>query len=227
MLTMTAALRRTALSVFCSAALLAQTKPVAPDPPKIHEFPVELEQKIIAGTTAVGTKVRATLSMATLMDGTVFPKNAVFSGEVTESVAKSKTAPARLGVCMDSVQWKNGSATVKVYVTAWYYPTTVVSNDDLQYGPTKPASKTWNGAGAYPDSNQRDYKPFPGPDSDSQKSAPDISTAVTAHHRTRMKNVESVRSSDGRVSLTSSHSNLKLDKLTTYVLATDDLQAPK
>jgi hypothetical protein len=38
-----------------------------------------------------------------------------------------------------------------------------------------------------------------------------------------MKNVESTRNSDGAVSLTSKSFNIKIDKLTTYVLATGDL----
>jgi hypothetical protein len=38
-----------------------------------------------------------------------------------------------------------------------------------------------------------------------------------------MKNVESTRNGDGAVSLTSKSFNIKLDKLTTYVLATGDL----
>jgi hypothetical protein len=38
-----------------------------------------------------------------------------------------------------------------------------------------------------------------------------------------MKNLESTRDSDGAVALTSKRSNIKLDKLTTYVLATSDL----
>jgi hypothetical protein len=42
-----------------------------------------------------------------------------------------------------------------------------------------------------------------------------------------MKNVESSRTSDGGVTLTSQRSNIKLDKSTTYVLATSDLQPAK
>ena len=38
-----------------------------------------------------------------------------------------------------------------------------------------------------------------------------------------MKNVESARNSDGAIAITSNRSNIKLDKLTTYVLATNDL----
>jgi len=42
-----------------------------------------------------------------------------------------------------------------------------------------------------------------------------------------MKNVESTRSSEGAVILTSQHSNIKLDKSTTYVLAAGDLLPTK
>jgi hypothetical protein len=42
-----------------------------------------------------------------------------------------------------------------------------------------------------------------------------------------MKHVESVINADGSVTLTSMHSNIKLDKLTTYVLATGDLVPKK
>lgn len=42
-----------------------------------------------------------------------------------------------------------------------------------------------------------------------------------------MKDVESLRTSDGAIVIASSHSNLKLDKLTTYVLALDDFQPAK
>jgi hypothetical protein len=42
-----------------------------------------------------------------------------------------------------------------------------------------------------------------------------------------MKDVDSIRNSDGTVTLTSSRSNLKIDKLTTYVLAKDDLLPAK
>jgi hypothetical protein len=38
-----------------------------------------------------------------------------------------------------------------------------------------------------------------------------------------MKNVESTRNSDGSVTLTSKSFNIKIDKATTYVLATGDL----
>lgn len=223
MIILAAAFRRTVFAVCCAGGLVAQTTPAPGDLAKMHEFPVTMEQNIVAGTTPIGTKVRAKLTAATLMDGNVLPRNAVFFGEVIESVAKSKTTPARLAICMDSVQWKNGSADVKAYLTAWYYPTQVMPGDNLQYGPPQSAAKTWNGAGVYPDPNLRDYKPFPGGESNNQQGAPDTSAAVTSHHRIRMKNVDSVRGSDGRVSITSSRSNLKLDRLTTYVLATDDL----
>ena len=50
-----------------------------------------MKQDVTAGKTPVGTKVQAKLQVATLVDGTVLPKNTVFSREVTESVAKSES----------------------------------------------------------------------------------------------------------------------------------------
>ena len=41
-----------------------------------------------------------------------------------------------------------------------------------------------------------------------------------------MKNVDSNRADDGAIALTSTHSNLKLDRLTAYVFAATDLAAP-
>ena len=228
MFTTTMAIRPVALLVLCSIALLAQQTPAAPVPSGTREFPVIMEQNVTAGNTPVGTKVRAKLTVATLVDGAVVPRNAVFAGEVIESVAKSATDASRLAIRMDSVQWKKGSAPLKVYLTAWFYPSMNVPGGDLQYGPPQSPSKTWNGAGAYPDPNSPAYKPFPGGDSDTRSNTvPDTAASVTSNHRVVMKNVESARNSDGAIAITSSHSNIKLDKLTTYVLATVDLLPPK
>src|SRR5207245_2131370 len=99
----------TILSVLvCSAGLLSQKEATAPNPTNVKEFPVVMKQEVTAGKTPVGTKVEAKLSVATLVDGTVFPKNTVFSGEVTESVAKSENSASRVAIRMDSAQWKNG-----------------------------------------------------------------------------------------------------------------------
>src|SRR5271155_1243367 len=49
-----------------------------------------------SGSSAVGTKVEAKLAVATLVTGVVVPQDAILSGEVTESVAKSASGPARL-----------------------------------------------------------------------------------------------------------------------------------
>ena len=41
-------------------------------------------QNVTAGKTPVGTECQAKLAVGTLGDGTVFPKNAIFSGKVIE-----------------------------------------------------------------------------------------------------------------------------------------------
>lgn len=227
MLSLKIAVSTLVLGAGCFCALLGQQKGPDPAPPDAREFPVVLQQSVTAGKTPVGTKIQAKLWVATLVDGTVIPRNAVFSGEVVESVAKTKTDPSRIALRMDSVQWKDGSAAVKVYLTAWYYPPRSESGQDLQYGPQQPANRTWNGEGQYPDPNSKVYKPFPGGDSDQRSAVPDTPTAVTSNHRVLMKDVETGSGSDGTLSLTSKRTNLKFDKLTTYVLASGDLLQTK
>src|ERR1700722_10833768 len=128
---------------FCASALIGQQKPLAAAPPGVQEFPVVMQQNVAAGKTPVGTKVQAKLEAATLAGGKVIPKNAVFSGEGIESVAKTKADPPRLAIRMDSVFWKDGSVAFKAYLTAWYYPSQQEVGRDLQYGPDQPANRTW------------------------------------------------------------------------------------
>ena len=217
--------RHVVFFTFCSLTVLAQQQS-SPAIGSVREFPMLLESNVIAGKTAVGTKIQAKLCVATLVDGTVIPRNAVFSGEVIESVAKTATDPSRLAIRMDSAQWKNGSASVKAYLTAWYYPTMTEAGQSLQYGPTQPANRTWNGEGQYPDPNSKIYKPFPGSGSDQSGTVPDTTTSVNSNHRVTMKNVESEQSSDGTITIVSKKSNIKLDRLTMYVLATGDIPQP-
>jgi hypothetical protein len=171
-----------------SAALLGQQTP-APGSPVGLEFPVVMRQNVAAGKNPVGTKVQANLVISTLVDGVVIPRDAVLSGEVTESVAKTKTDPCRLAIRMDSVQWKNGSAPIKLY--------------------------------------SESIPRFPGPDSGKDSSSLPPPSYITSKHRVLMKDVDSIRNSDGAVTLTSSRTNLKIDKLTTYVLAKDGLLPAK
>jgi hypothetical protein len=210
-----------------SVTLLGQQKPAAAAAPGAKEFPVTLQQSVTAGKTPAGTKIQAKLDVATLVEGFVIPRDAVFSGEVIESVAKTKSDPSRVSLRMDSVQWKGGSAPVKVYLTTWYYPTTETVGQDLQYGPQQPANRTWNGQGQYPDPNSKVYRPFPGSDSDKSASVPDTPSAITSNHRVQMKNVETATSNDGTLTLVSKQGNIKLDKLTIYVFAGGDLHPAK
>jgi len=200
----------------------SQQKPEKPGPGSIQEFPVILEENVIAGKTPAGKKLQAKLAIATWVNGVVVPRNANFSGEVVESSPKAGTEPSRISIRMDRVNWKNGSAPVKVYLTSWYYPSVAEAGQNLQYGPPQPASRTWNGAGAYPDPDSPAYKPFPQADSDKNQSGPDTTSSMTSKHRVVMKNVETQRNGDGGISLVSKHANIKLDRFTMYVLAAGD-----
>jgi len=217
-------LRRTLLPiVLASVWLLSQTSLAAPPSAAGIELPVTMRQNVIAGTTAVGAKVQAKLTAATLVNGVVIPSNAIFSGEVIESVAKSPESPSRLGIRMDSAQWKNGSAEVKVYLTPWYYPLAVISADSYNSA-VHGGIEVSRGRGTNtPPANPQPT--FPADASGSTRSSePDSSTPP---HRVIMKDVESTRNPDGSVTIISQRSNLKLDKQTTYVLSSIDLLPPK
>lgn len=212
------------MAVLCSQSSPGQEKPAATANAGTIEFPVIMKQKVEAGKTPVGTKVQAELVMATLVDGKTVPRDAVLSGEVTESVAKSATEPSRLSIRMDSIQWKKGSAAIKAYLTAWFYPIRTGAGPDVQYGPSEGPVKTWNGMGAYPGSAASE--PFPDTSvTDPQRPAPDTPATSISKHRTLMKDVESTRREDGTIAISCKRLNLKLDKLTTYVIATGDLLA--
>jgi hypothetical protein len=214
------------LLVSC-AGLLAQEKPA--NVAAVREFPVTMRQNIVAGKTPVGTKVEAKLTVATLVDGTVIPRNAIFSGEVVESAGKSGTDPSRLAIRMDSVQWKKGTAPIKLFLTSWYYPVKITPGQDLMFGPPEgPISKTWNGAGTYPVDGSPASQPFPG--RESQKTpevTPVCTSSCVSDHRAVMPDIESTTTSAGEMAITSSRTNIKLDKVTTYVLATGDLKPSK
>jgi hypothetical protein len=221
------AFRKVALTVlFFSVTLFSQQTPPPPSPSAGTEFPVIMRQNVTAGKTPVGAKVEASLVVATLVNGVVIPRDAVLSGEVIQSVAKSPANASRLALRMDSVQWKNGSASIKLYLTPWFYPVSEMAPQNLSYEPPDAANspKNWNGAGTYPDPNNPASQPFPGRDIGRDTSNAPLSPASNiSKHRVLMKNVESTRDSDGAVALTSKRSNIKLDKLPTYVLAISDL----
>jgi hypothetical protein len=182
-------------------------------------FPLIMEENVVAGKTPVGAKIQAKLVIATLVSGMVIPQDAVFSGEVIESKAKTPSGPSRLAVRLDTAKWKNGSLAIHAYLTQWYYPVTFDSGSNPQYGAEQSASKGWNGMGRYPDPNSPAYKPFPptpGVDDTPSASSP---SSTTSDHPVQMKDVEFERNSAGAITLISNHTNLKLDKQTTYVFS--------
>jgi hypothetical protein len=224
--TKTIAVGRAGLTVVLgSAALLSQQTPAAPSSSAGLELPVIMLQNVAAGNP-VGTKVQAKLALATLVHGVVVPQEALLSGEVTESVAKSATNPSRLAIRMDSAQWKNGSAPIRVYLTAWYYPMAMLTGqDDLSSALSAAQSRQNSRSQPYPISTRPS---FPDPDKGRPMDpGPAPPASDTSRHRVLMKNVESTRNSEGAVILSSKRFNIKLDKQTTYVLAAGDLLPAK
>ena len=121
-----------------------------------------MRQNVAAGKTSVGAKIQAKLALATLLNGVVIPQDAILSGEVTESVAKSATGSSRLAIRIDSAQWKNGSAPLKVYLTPWYYPLPLLANQDL-YEPSAatPRPRSSDRAATSPTQATLRRSPFP------------------------------------------------------------------
>ena len=205
------------------ASSLADTGTSAADGCVKCELPIVLRQTVEAGKTPVGTKLEARLVMATMIKGGVLPRGAVISGEVTQSVAKSGDSPSRLAIRMDSAQWKNGEAKLKVYLTAWYYPPAApMAPPDLSYGPPGDR-RNWGGVNPTVDTTD---PPNPAQQLSTQQDNGvnvDAPASVTSKGRVLMKNVKSASGADGSVVLVSSHSNIKLNKVTTYVLAINEL----
>jgi len=216
-------LASTALAfVLLVPVLLGQQKPPASG---TQEFPVLMRQNLEAGKTPVGAKVEAKLTLATLIGGKVVPKGATFSGVVVESAAKSAGSPSRLCVRMDSVSWKKDSEPIQAYLTAWYHPD-YADRPGAYPGqsPDDHESVVPRGAQTQSGNTYRAEQSYAGTPS-GEDPAP---IWRTSEHRVLMKNVESVHAGDdARIVLTSSQSNLKFDKLTTYVLATGDLRDRK
>lgn len=217
-----------------TTVLRAQSTPAVHAAPGL-EFPVVMRQKVEAGKTPVGTKIEAKLTVATLVNGVVIPQDAVLSGEVIESSAKTATAPSRLTICLASAEWKNGSMPAalvlpaKIYLTSWYYPFVIPPKQDFLGGlpdATHGSSQRLGGAATYPNPNTKDSPPYSRGNTEIDKNpAPtEPSTAAASPHREMMKNVQSSQKG-GVVALVSAHSTIKLDKSTTYVFAADDLGA--
>jgi len=202
------------LLALCLTALSQQTapKPATAAASAAVEWPVNFVQNIAAGMTAVGTKVQAKLLVATLVNGTTVPAGAILSGEVLESQPKSASAPSRLAIRMNQVQWKDASPlAITLYLTHWYHPFRGIGNEQ---GPAQPYEHGVIGMRA----------PYPQEQPGRVMENPDSSSGgLASPQRVPIKNVEAISSSDGTVVLTSSKSNIKLDKAIIYVLGADDL----
>jgi hypothetical protein len=190
------------------------------------ELPIILRHNVEAGKTAVGTKVEAQLMMATMMKGGVLPKGAVISGEVVESMAKSDKSPSRLAIRMDSAQWKNSGAKFKLYLTAWYYPPAPMPPPNLSYVPPGDR-RNWGGVDPTVDTTD---PPNPAQKLSIQRDNgvnADAPASFISKNRILMKSVQSASGQDGSVVLVSSRSTIKLNKVTTYVLAVNELRPGK
>jgi hypothetical protein len=213
--------------------LLGQPPPRRLDPSVALEMPVVMRQNIVAGRTEVGTAIQAKLTVATLVNGTVIPKGAILWGEVAESLAKSANAPSRLSVVVKSAQWKDGSKPQifnfpsTLYLTAWYYPVNGPTlTEDIPEDPPSPRrrnSQHIGGSASYPNPNTSDSPGYSKGSASEAKPSGRSAPPAAPLHRVLMKNMEAARGSDESIAITCARSDIKLDKSTTYVLATGSL----
>lgn len=177
-----------------------------------------MHQKVVAGTTPVGTKVEANLTIATLVDGKVVPVGATFSGEVVQSSAKSASTPCRLAIRIHGVRWKGQSLEIKAFLTAWYYPMQLAGSDE-------DSDDQQNGIHGSVGVGQgrRANTPFPPNTASDGTGLSAGPTSKVSEYREAMKDVDSTHMDDGTIVLTSTRFNIKIDKSTTYVIATGDL----
>jgi hypothetical protein len=216
--------RTFAVFAFAFTTISAQQASITNQPPPVtniaQEFPVIMRQSVAAGKIHVGTKVEATLTLATLVSGRVIPDGAILSGVVVESTAKSAAGPSRLSIRMESVQWKTGSLALTTYLTQWYHPMQLTLGEDrFDDGPNaggEHSKRTW---AAY-NPNPSDAVLFPGDSNQAHlKTAPPPAMTVS-ERRVVMKDVQLEKDRNGGQTLVSTRSNIKLDKSTTYILTT-------
>ncbi len=198
---------------FWSAASFAQQIPAPSPRPVLREFPLTLQQSIESGKNKIGTKVQAKLAVATLFQGTVIPRNAVFSGVVIESDAKSAKDPAKLAIRMETAEWKDWSTSMTAYLMPLYYTITDQAGQRLPNESQDPDSRTLDGE----QSQSPMQRSFPHESQASQAAIPE--TPTTSNRPVPMKNVALARADEGGAALVSEHGNIKLNKLTTYVFA--------
>src|SRR5436305_3504716 len=197
-----------------SAAAVGQQASTSSPKPALHEFPLTLQQSVESGKAKIGTKVQAKLAVATLFHGVVIPRNALFSGVVIESDAKTAKDPAKLAIRMETAEWKDQSTSLTAYLIPLYYTTTSQAAPDLPNGSPDPSSRTMNGEQA----NSPMQRPVPSTDSQtSQAAIPD--TPSSSNRPAPMKNVTLALADEAGDALVYEHANIKLYKLTTYVFA--------
>jgi hypothetical protein len=119
---------------------------------------------------------------------------------------------------------KSGDKTTALEsdLSGWIYPPEPTKPQDLAFQPPDEANspKNWNGGGAYPDPNNPvSQQKFPGRDADRDTGQQAASPAsAIAKHRVMIKGVKQSSDANNRLMLTAASFNIRIDRITTYVL---------
>ncbi len=206
------------IGVACLLVQAQQPKVNSPVQPRI-ELPAVLQQKIVAGSTAVGTEVRAKLTIATLVNGVVLPDGAVITGRVEKSLAKTADSLAHLKIKFESAHWKTGDLKLEIYLVGSYYPIEFQTPADQVSGAHAEVGVMVGGSPAV-GRGRNGIPPSDAetPQDDPTDPRPNITHSEVSNHSVRIKNVDTAVATDGGLEITSNERNLKLNKGIIYSL---------
>lgn len=213
------------IHVFVGVLAVAQQPKTNSGAHPVQEFPVVLQENVIAGKTPVGTPVHTKLMLATLVNGVVVPQDAVLSGRVEESTPKTGPGPCRLKIHLDMAQWKGGSVPLNAFLTNIYYANRLIETPPNEALPdTSASSDLMLVHGGLQHQNSTDVESRRAAWSRQSAGSPPSDQAHPAEssrweasvYRKPMRNVVLSRETNGSTAIVSPRDTIKLDKNTAY-----------
>jgi hypothetical protein len=198
--------------LFCSLLSAAQASRSSDGARNRQEFPLQLQQRVVAGQTEVRAPVQGKLIIATLVRGTVIPAGAMFSGTVEESIAKTAAAPSRLKVHMTKATWDDKSLAVDLFLANSFY----------EY-PKRDVDETKNVSASTLPTTIEELRDYAKNEQNIRRNSAEINPWP---RRTVMLDVSQERGAGGQIVLTSMKQNLRLDREVLYAFEGSAVEKP-
>ena len=210
--------------IFVGVLAVAQQPKTKPATHGALEFPVVLQENVVAGKTPVGTAVHSKLMLATLVKGVVVPQDALLSGRVEESTAKIGADPSRLKIRLDMAQWKGGSLAVNAFLTNMYYANRLIempAGEGIPDASTNPDPMLSHGGLQHQNSADLESRraawnrQAAGSNPSDQAHSSEKGLWESSVYRKPMPNVDITRDTNGTV-IMSRRDNIKVERNTAY-----------